>query len=142
VVDEQPETPSSESVSSDEAALLKALGESVEETLGGRQGVLAHIADKRSQDHTVRNALNSGDDDPVGMGEYRAKLASILDWQSDAGWKADDADLMFPEEVHFQERYLTTEAGLIATAWLYMEDGDILFGTRKMWEWYLGSSGG
>ena len=66
-------------------------------------------------------ALNSGDD-PVGMGEYRAKLASILDWLSDAGWEADDADLACPEEEHFQDRYLTVEASLIAAGWLYISE--------------------
>lgn len=142
VVGDQPETPCNESVSGDEAALLKALGQSVEETLGGRQGVLARIADNRSPDHTVRNALSSCDDDPVGMGEYRAKLASILDWLSDEGWEADEADLVVPEEEHFQDRYLTVEASLIAADWLYIEDGDLLFGTKKMWEWYLSDADG
>lgn len=76
------------------------------------------------------------------MGEYRAKLASILDWLSDAGWEADDADLACPEEEHFQDRYLTVEASLIAAGWLYIENGDLLYGTKKMWEWYLDESDG
>ena len=124
-------------LSENEIDLLKALGDSVVETLGGKQDLLARIAEKAEWERIDPKAKCGEADDPVGTGEYRAALASKLDWLSEAGWKADDSEVMFPEDEHFHENYRTAEARLIAVGWCYLEDGDLLFGTRRMWEWYL-----
>lgn len=124
-------------LSENEIALLKTLGDSVVETSGGKQHLLARIAEKAEWERNDPKAKREEADDPVGAGEYRAALASKLDWLSEAGWKTDDCDLMFPEDEHFREDYCTAETRLIAAGWCYLEDGDLLFGTHRMWEWYL-----
>lgn len=118
------------SLSDDESRLLRTLGESVSSTLEG--DIESHMA--------TFVKVRKQTDDPVGVGEHRALVASSLGWLSEAGMECDDGDLLFPAPHFFTEKYRVTEAALLERGWLYIEDGDLIFGTHKMWDWYFGSS--